>query len=217
MYPFVTHTWNPISGKCLHDCLYCYMKAWPQKELHLNEKGLLKDNHGKGNFIFVGSSTDMFAENVTQEWINLVLQKCRTYEHNHYLFQTKNPVRLEQKFSNKSMLAVTIETNRDYGFEISHAPIISERFYHLIHRSYDYPVMVSIEPIMDFDTQYFVEGLKDIRPVKISIGADSQGHNLPEPEPEKLKELISACKEITEDIVLKDNLKRLLRMNESLY
>jgi DNA repair photolyase len=26
MYPFVTHTWNPIRGKCPHDCSYCYMK-----------------------------------------------------------------------------------------------------------------------------------------------------------------------------------------------
>ena len=23
---FVGYTWNPIKGKCLHDCSYCYMK-----------------------------------------------------------------------------------------------------------------------------------------------------------------------------------------------
>ena len=26
MYKFVNYTWNPIKGKCLHDCSYCYMK-----------------------------------------------------------------------------------------------------------------------------------------------------------------------------------------------
>lgn len=26
MYEFVTHTWNPIKGKCSHGCTYCYMK-----------------------------------------------------------------------------------------------------------------------------------------------------------------------------------------------
>lgn len=26
MYEFVTHTWNPIKGKCFHGCTYCYMK-----------------------------------------------------------------------------------------------------------------------------------------------------------------------------------------------
>ena len=24
MYEFITHTWNPIVGRCLHDCKYCY-------------------------------------------------------------------------------------------------------------------------------------------------------------------------------------------------
>ena len=23
MYPWITHTWNPIKGKCPHDCTYC--------------------------------------------------------------------------------------------------------------------------------------------------------------------------------------------------
>ena len=26
MYPWVTHTWNPLAGRCKHDCNYCYMK-----------------------------------------------------------------------------------------------------------------------------------------------------------------------------------------------
>ena len=30
MYKFVNYTWNPIKGKCLHDCSYCYMKTMPQ-------------------------------------------------------------------------------------------------------------------------------------------------------------------------------------------
>ena len=25
MYEFITHTWNPILGKCPHDCKYCYV------------------------------------------------------------------------------------------------------------------------------------------------------------------------------------------------
>ena len=49
MYPFVTHTWNPIRGKCPHDCLYCYMKVYPQPELHFAEKEI--GNHfGRGEF-----------------------------------------------------------------------------------------------------------------------------------------------------------------------
>lgn len=33
MYSWVSHTWNPVKGKCPHDCNYCYMKRFPQKEM----------------------------------------------------------------------------------------------------------------------------------------------------------------------------------------
>lgn len=38
MYNFITHTWNPIKGKCWHDCSYCYMKKFKQKPI---EYGLI--------------------------------------------------------------------------------------------------------------------------------------------------------------------------------
>jgi len=66
MYGFIDATWNPIRGKCEHDCLYCYMKKWGLKDLRLDVKDL--DTHlGKGNFIFIGSGTDIFAPSVPME------------------------------------------------------------------------------------------------------------------------------------------------------
>lgn len=79
MYPFVTHTWNAIKGRCPHDCVYCYMKIWPQKELRLVESEF-KTNLGENNFIFVGSSTDMWADDVPIEWIKRVLEYCANIE-----------------------------------------------------------------------------------------------------------------------------------------
>lgn len=210
MYPFVTHTWNPISGKCIHDCSYCYMKIWPQKELHLNEKAL-KDNLGKGRFIFVGSSTDMFAENVPRTWIEKALHLCRIFP-NKYLFQTKNPQGIAgHNFPLfDTTFAVTVES--DINHAVSDAPTVGERICWLLsNRDVLFaPLMISIEPVMDFDME-FVDILKSLRPTKISIGADSQGHHLPEPEPQKLREFLEALKGITQDIVIKDNLKRLLK------
>ena len=94
MYSFVSHTHNVIMGKCSYDCSYCYMKVFPQGELRLSEKALEEDL-GKDNFIFVGSSTDMFADNVPKEWILKVLKKCKEHD-NKYLFQTKNPKRFKE-------------------------------------------------------------------------------------------------------------------------
>jgi len=79
MYPWVSHTWNPIKGKCPHDCSYCYMKRFPQGELRLDEKAL-KDNLGEGNFIFVGSSCDMWSNDIPSLWIKKVLEHCRKFD-----------------------------------------------------------------------------------------------------------------------------------------
>ena len=52
MYSFVTHTWNPVKGKCPHDCAYCYMKRFgKQSELHFDESEL-KTDLGFDNFIY---------------------------------------------------------------------------------------------------------------------------------------------------------------------
>ncbi len=207
MYGFVTHTWNPIKGTCPHDCSYCYMKVFPQGDLRLDEKAL-NDNLGEDNFIFVGSSTDMFADEVSSDWIRKVLLHCNKYPKNKYLFQSKNPNKttfFSLDFPKNVILGTTIETNRDS--DISKAPSVKDRQIILsIGKRFD--KFVTIEPIMDFDLEIFVEWLKEIKPVWVAIGADSKGHNLSEPSWEKVQELIKELKRFTE-VRIKDNLERL--------
>ena len=81
MYEFVTHTWNPIKGKCSHGCTYCYMKKMCSR---LNTPRLdaaeLTCYLECSNFIFVGSSIDMWAEDIPSHWIKMVLDyldRCR--------------------------------------------------------------------------------------------------------------------------------------------
>lgn len=62
MYDFITHSFNTIKGQCYHDCSYCYMKRWGNlRPARFDEKELNTDL-GSGNFIFVGSSCDMWSE-----------------------------------------------------------------------------------------------------------------------------------------------------------
>lgn len=213
MYNFVSHTWNPIRGKCSHDCVYCYMKVFPQKELRLVESELI-DDLGEGNFIFVGSSTDMFAKDVSTEWINTVLLKCRDYSLNKYLFQTKNPMRFDEfshLFPEKSVFATTIESNRTHK-EMNNSPSLFERYD--IFKELDFGKrMITIEPIMDFELSVFVDWIKDIAPFQVAIGADSKGHNLSEPSGEKVKLLIEELEKFTK-VIQKDNLKRIFNKQE---
>lgn len=100
MYEFITHTFNIVKAKCYHDCSYCYVKIMnkTQTEEHL-DKNELKTKLYKDNFIFVGSGIDLFAQNISSNWIKRTLYKC--YEannnlfgdENRYLFQSKNPRR----------------------------------------------------------------------------------------------------------------------------
>jgi len=213
MYPWVTHTWNPIKGKCPHDCAYCYMKKWgEQPDLHLDEKEL-KTDLGKGNTIFIGSSTDMWCFEVRFSWIEQILDKCWRYPENIYLFQSKNPSRFQYMGlpHPSCLIGTTIETNRNLE-HISKAPAPVERasmMYCGLHKGRGR--IISMEPIMDFDLKQILEWFELwIKPEFVSIGADSQGHKLPEPPQEKIKELIVELKKFTE-VKVKKNLNRLLK------
>jgi len=209
MYSFCTHTWNAIKGKCSHDCSYCYMKRFPQNPIRLDEKEF-KTDLGKGNFIFVGSSTDMFAQDVPTEWIMKVLKHCDKYSENRYLFQTKNPQRFHKFISElplNTILGTTIETNRQEELDkIGKAPKVYDRQYWITLSSFQ--TMITIEPIMEFDLDVLVNWINDIGPEFVNIGADSQRHNLPEPSWKKIQSLIKELEKFTK-VNLKDNLNRL--------
>lgn len=210
MYTFVTHTMNFIKGECEHLCKYCYMKRFPQKPIRLDESEF-KTDLGKGNFIFVGSSCDMFADGIPEEWIIKVLDYCKKFD-NKYLFQTKNPKRLHQlrkKLPKKVVLGTTIESNRHYP-EMGKAPLVQERAQYMHLLANDFETMVTVEPIIDFDLGELIDLVEACHPAWVNIGADSNNHNLSEPNKITIELLRDCLKEFTE-VKLKDNLARLMK------
>ena len=206
MYEFVTHTFNTIKGACFHDCSYCYMKRWGKlNPVRFDEKEL-KTNLGNDNFIFVGSSCDMWAKEIPDEWIKKTLEHCSKFD-NHYLFQTKNTNNIRRILVPNSTVCITIETNRHYPEFMVNSPRPVQRVGQLPfirHKTF-----ITIEPIMDFDLDIFVKMLYDCGVRQINIGADSGNNNLPEPPKEKLLQLITELEKFTK-VVQKKNLKRLL-------
>lgn len=206
MYDFITHTANAIKGECFHDCNYCYMKRWGKlKPVRLDEKEL-KIPMTENNFIFVGSSCDMFAKDIPDGWIKRVLIHCSEY-YNKYLFQTKNPSRIiENNLPINSVVCTTIETNRHYAKIMGNSPTPYARSLGMY--CIDLPKYLTIEPILDFDIKEMIEIIKTVNPVQVNIGADSGNHKLPEPTKEKVIELIQELQKFT-TIHRKTNLKRL--------
>ena len=211
MYPWVTHTWNAIRGRCPHDCSYCFMKLFKVGELRLDARAI-NDDLGEGNIIFVGSSTDMWAEEVPREWINRVLEHCRKYS-NMYLFQSKNPERFFNFIDDipkNCIIGTTIESNR--ATILSKAPAPTLRFDAMQKLAEQgFKTMISVEPVMDFDIAEMFSGLRKCNPSFISIGADSQNHKLPEPDAHKILFLIEQLEQAKIIVKQKDNLKRLIK------
>lgn len=196
MYEFVTHTWNPIKGRCYHDCAYCYMKTIVSDPLpiHLDESelnGIFSENQ----FIFIGSSTDVFASDVPSEWITAILDFCveATSHQNgaktRFLLQTKNPARILE-FADHSIfkggqivVCTTIETNRHYPEIMTNAPDPKERaeaMSKIAERGIK--TYVTIEPIMDFDLDELVSLVKMCAPEQVNIGANTvRSVEIPEP------------------------------------
>jgi len=184
------------------------MKRFKQSELHFDSKEL-KTDLGQGNFIFVGSSCDMWAWTIPDEWIQKTLEHCKE-TNNEFLFQSKNPSRFPKFYGQypNSTFGTTIESNRDYE---KSPPSIADRYagIHQLGREDGERVMVTIEPIMDFDLKPMIDMFEDIQPYWVNIGADSKNHGLPEPSKEKTLELIAALDEFTK-VKIKKNLYRII-------
>ena len=218
MYSFITHTWNPVKGRCGFGCSYCYVRRMcnnrlkiVQREPYFDEK-VLRSFSVRHGYVFVCSSTDLFHDDVPSEWIEQIkgLTENNPAFHNRYLWHSKNPERVlefQARFQEQDILCVTIETNRCY--ELSKAPHPVKRF-NALYR-WKKPWMLTIEPILDFDKDDFIALINATGniPVQINIGADSGGNKLPEPSREKIEELIELLAPHT-TIHLKKNLRRIL-------
>jgi len=104
--------------------------------------------------------------------------------------QSKNPKTFNRiEFPPNVILGTTIETNRDHLYKgIAKAPPPSQRYIDFL--SIEHPLkMVTIEPVIDFDTDVMLKWVKDINPCMIWLGYDSGNNHLPEPALEKVKNL----------------------------
>lgn len=216
MYPWVTHTWNAIKGKCPHGCHYCYMKRWGEQPQVRFDESELKTNLGSRNSIFVGSSCDMWAGGMPYDWVRKTLSHCRKYT-SQYLFQSKNPermVRLARHLPAKTITATTIETNREYK-AMGCAPPVDKRAVAMgeLWRM-EFGSVVTIEPIMDFDLREMIDLIKTSKAILVNIGANTSHRvELKEPAPAKVAELIYELGKITK-IKIKPNLNRIYKAHD---
>jgi len=224
MYQFINWVWNPVRGKCYHDCPYCYVKRIAKRfnteqEIPHLVVSELNTNLGENNFIFVCSGCDLFAPYVPDEFIHAVINRTHDNEYryssnNKYLFQTKNPKRLTfspfRLSADLHKICTTIESNYYRQKYMGFTPTPYERAEAMNAISeMGFETMVTIEPVMDFDLHPFLDLIKICKPFQVNIGADSGNNQLPEPPKGKVLELISELEKFT-TVYQKKNLRRIV-------
>jgi protein gp37 len=208
-----------LGGRCPHECTYCFvdnpLHGRPLRytgDIRLLEEEL-RVPYGEGKTILVDHMNDLFADLVRSPLIQKVLDHCRSWPANTYVFQTKNPQRYFEFLAGmppKKMLGTTIETNRDLG-RVSRAPDPMKRLTAIMALAAAHKTFITLEPILDFDLGTLTAWIKDTRPAFINIGADSKGHGLKEPSAEKIQAFILEIQASGIEIRQKRNLNRLLK------
>ena len=213
MYEFITHTWNPIKGVCYHQCRYCYMRYLLNetfKRPPVLVEGEFSRNLNEAEVLFVGSSIDMFAKDIPDEWIMRVLDHCANFnedkpegKHIVFLLQSKDPARILQ-FSHHpimahAVVATTLETNRYDSNIMGNSPKITDRA-SAMEQIADMGIytMVTAEPLMDFDLDEFVDIIRRCNPRRVNIGKNSaKDYRVPEPNPKKVQDFVISLRAFT--------------------
>jgi hypothetical protein len=224
MYDWVTHTWSCLNGACPHDCSYCSTKSkaiiYPNTKKAYSGEPRCNPNDantklGGGKKIFVAHTSDLFAEGVPSSCTLQILDQCKRYPLNLFIFQSKNPGRaVDGIFPPHYWFGTTIETDDDELLrQHSRAPDSYHRANGLLQMRYwkNQPqrTFVTIEPIMKFHLHHMLATIELANPNFVNIGADSKNHHLPEPTWDEVMELIDELKSRGIEIREKSNLERL--------
>lgn len=233
MFPFVSHTWNPMGGECEHNCVYCYVKRQLAKpvlaEKYSGEPRIVGNAWGKhgndGKVIFVEDMGDLFANKVPAALAHLVADFAWKHPANTYLFLTKNPANLTNLVVPTPMgdpwprliFGTTVES--DNWLSGCTAPKPTERvkallefkkFMAVTHPGHVCKFFLSFEPIIRFNNLIMRAMVGEMKPDFIAIGADSGGNNLPEPTFRDVVEFAEWVRDQGIKVYLKKNLARVV-------
>lgn len=215
MYNWIDKTYNPLAGECSHKCSYCWVNNLKKRSPEIMkkysgeprlDKNTLKKKVPRGTH-FLCSCNDLFAD--VQDNIIMEILRWANNQDCQWVIQTKDPYRMLNYIPwlpKNCIVGTTIETNRDVT-HISKGihPETRAKCISMVDRER----FLTIEPIMSFDLELFLELIKLAKPNWVNVGCDSKNNHLPEPSAAEVQLLIEGIKKLGIEIRKKANLERL--------
>lgn len=200
-------TWNPINGRCPNNCDYCYMwgkggiadrfKKVHDHPLRLDQNVLAKIP--KKGRVFVGSATDMWVDEIPDEWIRQVLTVCEDTPNVTFLFLTKKP----KRYLTLPLSEIQVD-NMWFGTTWDGTPKTWGNITDLAElANFGFNTFVSFEPLLAEPHEHNIS--LDYTTIKwIIIGADSR-KGKPKPPKEWAAYLIEDARRNGAKVFIKDN------------
>lgn len=200
---------------CINNCVYCYATEIKNKHPEWDkykgpyrlEASALKE-YPDGSIIFLQDMGEMGDLLIPVEVTKSILSYIAAHPHVTYLLVVKCTnfyLRFIEDLKRlpNIIYGVTIETNNFIPARISKAPSPMSRFIdmRLLRRRHpEARIMVSVEPIMDFNLDSFATHIISLKPELVCIGFDNHPGNHPEvpllePKLEKMLSLIARLEE----------------------
>ena len=205
MYKLSAKQWNPFVG-CKFSCVYCkpsfqaQLKRWAKGKCencynyvpHAHPERLDAPLPRTGHMQFIFTLADSDPAFCPTDYLSVIAGRMKRESGKMFLLQSKDPSTFARvEWPVNCILGTTVETNRSELYKnerISSAPLPAKRVEDLA--KLDHPLkMLTMEPIMDFDTEHMVAYAEAVRPCMVWLGYDSKKCGLPEPSLEKFKEL----------------------------
>lgn len=217
---------------CYYKCSYCYMKTIYK----IYEKNFIDGFYFErilglekihNSFVFIQSTNDLFHPKMPSGLVKYTIEELNKHNKNgcRLIFLTKNPIRYNEfmdcfRFDDSNnYLGATLESNT-YQYQdkdITDAISLEERFKDFSR--IDFPnKIVSIEPVLKFDPT-FIQNIISLNPKYVFLGSNTnrfpkyydKSIQLIEPTSDEIWNLIEKLKEKQINVVLKQNLNKIIK------
>lgn len=207
MFPFITHTCNPLAGgPCPFECSYCWANSmkkqygWKKYQGDWRTREDQLKQFKEEDFIFAFDMQDIGSPEIPYNVITQLLNWCSN-QPSDVLLLTKNPkfyLDYSPFISENVVLGATIETDALITHNYSEAPETYHRLACMEKIARDLPnrTFISIEPIMKM-TPNFEREISKINPWGVAVGYDNYNNGLPEPSLERTEILIKELETFT--------------------